>query len=392
MCNTVVVLKWKMEGIKMKRVICIALAVLAVVSIVCSCVSTGSVSDKVSVTAVINKDAKFDSADLNLDAEDFTQAGFSLGDSVDLLFSNGAAFSDVPYYNGYYGKTGETVVVAYPNNEYVLISKCNTDFWTPQSLEDGMTVSITMNTKGKYRAVQEALGQAYSINRDDYTSDEEFVNFRALKGGSLKPDFLYRGASPVDNSRNRAPYADALLDKYGIECVIDLADSESDMIHYFASPSFCSFNSEKLYNEGRTITLSMSASYSSDKYKESVVKGLRKLITTDGPAYIHCKEGKDRTGFVCMLIEALAGATYDEMCEDYMLTYKNYYKITPSLTPEKYDAVVNLYFDSFMEYLSGETDKATLQKISYTDYAREYLISGGMTDAEIDELLAKISL
>lgn len=95
-----------MEGIKMKRVICIALAVLAVVSIVCSCVSTGSVSDKVSVTAVINKDAKFDSADLNLDAEDFTQAGFSLGDSVDLLFSNGAAFSDVPYYNGYYGKTG----------------------------------------------------------------------------------------------------------------------------------------------------------------------------------------------------------------------------------------------------------------------------------------------
>ena len=45
-----------------------------------------------------------------------------------------------------------------------------------------------------------------------------------------------------------------------------------------------------------------------------------------------------------------------------------------------------------MEYLSGETDKSTLEKISYTDYAEEYLISGGMTDTEIDELLAKISL
>lgn len=376
----------------MKRVICILLAALAVILIVCSCVSTGSTLGKGSVTAVINKNPKYDSADLNLNEEDFTLAGFSLGDSVDLLFSNGDVFNDVPYLNGYYGQAGQTLLVAYPGNEYVLIARRNSDFWTPFSLENGMTVRVRMNTKGKYRALQEALGQSYSVERDDYSSDEEFANFRAIKGGSLKPDFLYRGASPVDNSRNRAPYADALMEEYGIECVIDLADSESDMLSYFASPSFCSFYSKKLYDEGRTIPLSMSATYSNDAFKESVVKGLRKLISTGGPAYIHCLEGKDRTGFVCMLIEALAGATYFEMCEDYMLTYSNYYKITPSLTPEKYDAVVSLYFDSFMEYLSGESERNIQQEISYTDYAWEYLISGGMTDAQIDELLAIISL
>ena len=43
----------------------------------------------------------------------------------------------------------------------------------------------------------------------------------------------------------------------------------------------------------------------------------------EGPCYIHCTEGKDRTGFVCLLLEALCGANYGELRDDYMTTYAN---------------------------------------------------------------------
>ncbi len=346
--------------------------------------------DKVLITAEIHKDVKFDSADLSIDADDLTAAGFALGDSVDVAFSNGVTLTDIPYFNGYYVKTGNPVVVAYPGNAYVLIACSNGDFWTPYELEDGMTVDITLNTKAKYLVTQEAIGQSYSTERADFDSDIVFANFRALKGGNLKDDFLYRGASPVDNRRNRAAYANELLEQYNIACVIDLADSDEEMLGYFEKEDFSSDYAKKLYEEGKTVTLSMNASYSKDKYKQSVVKGLRKLLEVGGPAYIHCLEGKDRTGFVCMLIEALAGASYEEMCDDYMTTYANYYNITLDGTPDKYNAIVTVYFDAFMEYLSGETDAAKLHDLDYTDYAKQYLIDGGMTEAEIDELLSVI--
>ncbi len=348
-------------------------------------------SSEISVTATMHKDAKFDSADLDLDAEDFTKAGLSLGDSLNLEFSNGVTLTDIPYFNGYYVKPGKPLVVAYPKNDYVLIASSNADFWTPYELKDGMTVTITLNESAKYLATQEALGQSYSVDRADFASDEIFANFRALKGGNLKPDFLYRGASPVDNSRSRASYANAQIEQHNIACVIDLADSDEDMHKYFDKDDFSSDYAKKLYNEGHTATLSMSASYSKDVYKQSVVKGLRKLMEVGGPAYIHCLEGKDRTGFVCVLIEALAGASYEEMCDDYMITYDNYYGISKEATPERYDAVVSLYFDAFMEYLSGETGAEKLRDIDYVNGARQYLVDGGMTEAEIDELIKLIT-
>ncbi len=353
--------------------------------------NAAAAQDKVVITAEIHKDVKFDSADLSINADDLTAAGFALGDSVDVAFSNGVTLTDIPYFNGYYVKTGNPVVVAYPGNAYVLIACSNGDFWTPYELEDGMTVDITLNTKAKYLVTQEAIGQSYSTERADFDSDIVFANFRALKGGNLKDDFLYRGASPVDNRRNRAAYANELLEQYNIACVIDLADSDEEMLGYFEKEDFSSDYAKKLYEEGKTVTLSMNASYSKDKYKQSVVKGLRKLLEVGGPAYIHCLEGKDRTGFVCMLIEALAGASYEEMRDDYMTTYANYYNITLDGTPDKYNAIVTVYFDAFMEYLSGETDAAKLHDLDYTDYAKQYLIDGGMTEAEIDELLSVIT-
>ena len=44
--------------------------------------------------------------------------------------------------------------------------------------------------------------------------------------------------------------------------------------------------------------------------------------------YVHGLEGKDRTGFMCAVLQMLCGASYEEILEYYMKTYENYYKIT----------------------------------------------------------------
>lgn len=340
--------------------------------------------------ASITENTKFKSAILSVTIEDFNKK-FSLGDSCNVKFSNGYTLYDIPYFDGYYVKNQAPVIVAYPSDTYVLITLNNYGIWDAANLNEDVTVTITLNEKSKYIATEEALGQSYSLYIDDYDSNEEFSNFRSLKGGTLKDNLVYRGASPVDNSRNRAGITDELLKANSINTVIDLADDESNINSYFSDSTFSSDYTKDIYEKGNMVLLSMGSSYESEIYKTSVVKGLRFMIQKTSPYYIHCMEGKDRTGFVCFLIEALMGATYNEMKDDYMLTYKNYYKISEELTKSKYDAVVDLYFNSFAASLYGVEDLETLINASYQESAKQYLKEGGMKNSEIEQLISLLS-
>ena len=347
-----------------------------------------SKEDNNTFKAIMYKDAKFDCADLNLTTDDFTNMGYEFGDSFDITFPDGTIYKDVPYYNGYYVKTGSPVIVSYPSNDYVLIANNNSDLWSLLKLNDGEQVTIKLNTKGKYLETQAALGKPYLNDRLAYDSDEQFANFRSLKGGNLKDNFLYRGASPVDNCRNRASYVNNLLEQHNIKTIIDLADSNEDMEKYFASEDFNSEYTKDLYENGKDIVLSMSSDYSSDKFKQSFANGLRFIMENQGPIYIHCLEGKDRTGFVCFVIEALMGATYEEMLNDYMTTYQNYFGITQKDEEEKYNAIANLYFVTFVEYLSGKEVNEETKQEDFSEYAKAYLLSSGMSEDEINQLVS----
>lgn len=184
---------------------------------------------------------------------------------------------------------------------------------------------------------------------------------------------------------------DNLLEKNNINSIIDIADSYDDIDKYIASDGFNSYYTKSIYDEGNLIALAMGSGYTTDSYKKSLAIGIRHMLNTEGPYYIHCMEGKDRTGFISMLIEALFGASYEEMCNDYMTTYQNYYKINKENTPDKYKAVVELYFDSFMEYLLGRSKKEDLIEASYIESAKEYLLDGGLTLEEINKFIDKFS-
>ena len=349
----------------------------------------GAASLSNSVTGVVSPVAKFDGACTSLTPADLEAAGFRLGDSVDIAFSNGHALSDVPYFSGYYVKKGEPFVVAYPGFEFVHIGRNNSEFWTPAGLSQGDTVTISLNTAGKYLPVMERLNQVYQDDRDAYASDVEFANFRALSGGRLKRNFLYRGASPVDNCHKRAATVDRLVERAGVTSIVDLADSKEDMASYLGFDDFASPYAKSIHENGRTALLGMGTNYETETYRAGVAAAARQLIGSDGPVYIHCMEGKDRTGFVCMLLEALSGASVGEMRADYMQSYANYYGINEAETPEAYAAVSSLYFDDFLDYLSSLTGEER-GAADYAVAARAYLSTCGLADETTDALAAAI--
>jgi protein-tyrosine phosphatase len=53
---------------------------------------------------------------------------------------------------------------------------------------------------------------------------------------------------------------------------------------------------------------------------DSIVAALRDVASAPGAALVHCAAGKDRTGVVCALALAVAGATREAIVADYMAT------------------------------------------------------------------------
>ena len=71
----------------------------------------------------------------------------------------------------------------------------------------------------------------------------------------------------------------------------------------------------------------MGVDFAAEEFNAKLKTGLVYLIDNEGPYLIHCNEGKDRAGFVAALLEALGGAEAEEIVEDYMLSYENYYHV-----------------------------------------------------------------
>ena len=326
--------------------------------------------------------------------EEFNNLGFTYGDSVDVSFSNGYQLKDLPYFNGYYVDAGKPLLVGYPGYPFIKVTiNYGDDLWGIARLEEGMTVSISMNKKGKYKDVQEASDIHYYDERAKYTTDEEFANFRNIKVGTIRENVLYRSASPCDNKHKRASYVDSLLEKEQIQFILNLADTQEKIESYIAADDFNSPYFLKLYrnesyflsftNTEKVEPVALNMNYTSADFARKIATGLKNMAKSSGPYVVHCLEGKDRTGFVCIVLEALMGASYKEIVDDYMLTYKNYYGI--DIKDHRYEIIKARNVDAMLNFICEGNDytKGNLNK-----YATKYLTElGEMEESDIDLLI-----
>jgi hypothetical protein len=86
-----------------------------------------------------------------------------------------------------------------------------------------------------------------------------------------------------------------------------------------------------------------------------------------------------------MVLEALAGASYDQVEADYMASYANYYGITKESDPERYDVIVSELFHPMVAALFDETE-VDVESVDLAQGAKSYLAKGGMKEEQIEEL------
>ena len=183
-----------------------------------------------------------------------------------------------------------------------------------------------------------------------------------------------------------------------INFILNLADTDAKIQSYIAKDDFNSPYFLRLYQgehlrvvfNGGTLEqgvdpIALNMNYTSKEFAEKVCAGLKVMLENDGPYLIHCQEGKDRTGFVCILIEALLNASYEEIVDDYMLTYDNYYKIDKN--DSRYASIKERNVDAMLNFI---TNGANYKKENLVNYAKEYLKYGGLTDSDITIIINKL--
>ena len=347
----------------------------------------------------VMEDKEFGNTYIGLSIDQFNDLGFSFGDSVDIFFDNGMKFRDVPYYSGYYTPVGGFLLCGYPGYPHPMVTFNYGDpTWLDFGISKDTEVVVVLNEKGKYRATEDLNALHYSDKRSDYDSEDRseyesdavFANFREVRGGNLKDKAIYRSASPCDDKHNRAAYANRFAEKNRINFVINLSDSEESYRASADAPGFASTYYDSLYKAGNVLLMGLNANYRSDDFANKIAGALVEMTKHPAPCLIHCVEGKDRTGFACALILALAGATPEEIIDDYMLTYANYYGIIKEKEPERYDAIL-VNVKDFLYCMCDADEGTPLSALNLRQGAENYLCRGGLSKPQIERIREYIS-
>lgn len=331
-------------------------------------------------------------------AEEFTAKGYEWGDIAKVVFLDiKLSLPVIPTYS--YVDTGEAAIIMLkdengkPTGNLQLainmgdftttygIAKKTTNpdktwYWTAnEGVKLPMKVTFKMDEKGGYLDKFILHDLTRTNNRDDYKllSDEEFANFRQVKTTGMGNN-LYRSSNPINPEIGRNTQADKACRDAGITVAINLADNKALAE---GRPEY----SGSYYSTLNIKYLGLGVDFASEDFKKGLAEGLRFMAQNPGKYVVHCNEGKDRAGFAIAILECLMGAKANEVLEDYMVTYYNYYGVEKGT--DKYNAIaasniVKTLQDAFQvkDFYSADLKKG----------AENYLHAIGLTDKEISEL------
>ena len=356
-----------------------------------------TVVDPIQITTTIYEIAKHGNLILYMYGSELFDKGFEHGDIVEIAI--GENKWDVPLCTNYSDvDNGEPVLRAIGATDGVVLSINMGDFATSAGIaqksaieeepgyrwdylmESPVQITITMKEEDGYRE-EWLIRQLIRTNeRTDYShlSDEAFANFRVIETTGMGKGVLYRSSSPINPALGRNTYADKAAEKAGIITVVNLAD-----------PSNTYEGTENTYyNTCKVTYVNLGMDFLSEATLNGLAEGMRFIINNNGPYLIHCNEGKDRAGLVSALLECLMGATLDEVIDDYMVTYYNYYGIEEGT--EKYAAIVK---NNLIKVLETTFKVDDIYKADLAAEATAFLMEdAGLTADEVAMLKGKLAI
>jgi len=371
---------------EMKRII----AVLLVVVLACQIPFTAKAADSKTVTGKVTEVQKYGNLTLDIKPKELYDAGYELGDI--LKVSVGDANLEIPFCTSYSDVDTGSLVIRDSKEDNLLIVAINMgNFSTTYKVSVGDTVSFSLKEKEGYLSEYLLRQLVRTNNRSDYATDSIYANFRNISTKGINSGVLYRTSSPINNELGRASYANELTKAVGVKTVLNLADSATEIKKYVAADDFDSAYYKSLYDAGSVKTLNMGVDLSSEAFGTKLAEGLRFLSKNKAPYLVHCTEGKDRAGFVSAVLEALMGASYDEVVADYMTTYENYYKVEKNSEQYKAIAQSNI-ITSMTTIVCGAAKGTDISNIDLAAAVQKYLVRIGMTNDEITKLKESLSV
>jgi protein tyrosine/serine phosphatase len=115
------------------------------------------------------------------------------------------------------------------------------------------------------------------------------------------------------------------------------------------------------------------------------------LLNTEAyPVLIHCRAGKDRTGFMCALVQQAVGVERDAVLQDYLKTNEHFVPLTKRMVRAMkifslgrvQAETIRAAFSAREEYLQAALDQIDQRHGGLT----AYLAKCGMTEREIETL------
>lgn len=374
-----------MEASMKKHLRFIGVALFMAMLVLSGCQSTKAVAPVQEIQtepvsgSVVSLD-KYGNATLSVTPADFTDKGYAVGDLFSV--SVGDFSFDAPLVTNYSDVDNGSFLIREkagdPGTVSLAINMGN--FSKTSGAQETSPVSFTLKEKEGYLKEYQIRQLKKSENRDDYASDAVFSNFRTVTVGKIAPGTLYRSCNPVLGDA-RAPYAAELAQQAGVKTIINLADSTETLKEHIADSPYY----QQLYNQGAVIVLDMGVSFTDPDFIAKLHDGLVFMANHGGPYLVHCNEGKDRAGFVSALLEAANGATLEEITQDYMVSFENYYGVQPGT--EQYELIGKTITDMFTQLNGGKpvTDK-TIAKVANA-YLKDTV---GLDQATINQLNAHL--
>ena len=372
-----------------KRTLCIILVFSFLAVFMTGC-QNGDTNATDSLELTVNEISKHGNVKLNVTFDEMKSAGIEIGDIITVKVGDnvyvlpvGTAYTDVD--------SGEMICRFDLEDNEVTLAINYGSFAEAAGIAKKQTIEENPGYKWNIRvneigiALKEKKGYLDEYNarnltrtdaREDYPelTDEEFANFRAVTVSGLKENVLFRSSTPLESALGRNEYAMAATEKAGIRTVANLDDSVDTMKSYTTYPN-------SYYSRCVVVNPEMGYDFESEEFAAKVKECVLFIIENDGPYLIHCKEGKDRTGILCAILECFAGATADDVKRDYMLTYHNYYGVKQG--EAVYSIILN---NNLLKTLSALFKIDSFETAALKESAVRYLTSVGLTNGQLDAL------
>ncbi len=295
------------------------------------------------------------------------RAGFDYADLINVTIGDKLHLTNVPYVSSFneVAILGPSYVDYNAHGDDYGFAMLNGDFHAYIGGDVGDEVTMTLAEKKGYLKTYELMKSVYGEERGSGESGAEYANFREVTTTGIAPKTLYRSSNPLNCAKNPGRYAvaDSLAKAVGIATEIDLADKREDVEKYMKTQGYASSYCPALFKAGKTIACGMMANSFCDDFKQKMGLAAKFIIENDPPYLLHCNEGKDRCGFVSMVLEALCGAGVEELRRDYMVTMLNFYKIPDG--GESYRMRQSLSIDRMIWLLCNEQALENYSKIDW---------------------------